>query len=156
MVTGMPDSRVGRNGQGQWTSGTSGNAGGNPRRAGYVEALRKRGKNGENFEELAEFFWAVVRCDVEALKPLLPAHMTENVDALTLAVSVPKIPERIMAAKEIREIGIGKALEVAEDPQTLAGSSEADLLSQVIDAMPPDVVARVIASKKLPKVGEAH
>lgn len=68
----------------------------------------------------------------------------------------PPVNVRLSACKWLAERGFGKMPLVTADEGALEGASDADLLSQVIDAMDPAVVARVVAGKKLPKTAEAH
>lgn len=143
MVIGMPQN-TGRNASGQWLPGTTGNAGGRPHSAGFAERVRKATQDGE---DIIDFALKVRAGEV------LDEVATKEGGVVTLK---PPVKVRLDANAQLREWGYGKTPIVLAPEGIGEGASEADLLSQVIDAMDPAIVARVVAGKKLPKTEEAH
>lgn len=136
----------------------SGNPGGRPARGGFERKLRELA--GPDGKRLAEFAFAVLAADVDKLKSEIAkddwAAMSPEQRAAIIVSAVPKLAERIQALHFIADHGYGKAPPFVAEDSPLGNASEADLLSQVIDAMDPAIVARVVAGKKLPKTEEAH
>ena len=136
----MPDYGPFRDNQGRFGP----NNPGRPSGTAFSKRIREATKEGA---ELVDFALSVMRGETK----------DEHVDKEGgVHLLLPPAGVRLQACKWLAERGFGKLPLVTSDDAALEGASEADLLSQVIDALPPDVVARVVAAKKLPKVEASH
>lgn len=123
----MPDSKIGRNGSGQWLPGTSGNPGGNPRQAGFAAAVREATNDGADLRAFAiSFYKGEIKDEVF------------NADGAIVRIT-PKAKERFEAVKWLRDSGWGR-LPAVVDPETspFDGQSERDVLAQVLDSLPAE------------------
>jgi hypothetical protein len=123
----------------RFSSGSSGNPGGRPARAAFERKLRELA--GPDGVRLAEFAFAVLTADMAKL-----------------GGEVPEIRERLTALAFIADHAYGKAPQIATDDNPFAGQSEADVLAQLLDSVPPETFAEAerLRRKKQGNQGADH